>query len=188
MFCRAQRNSLAISPWAGQRAFIPRLNMATSDLLQPFALKRRQFPIRLAFAMSIDKAQGQSLARVGIYLPSPCFSHGQVYVAFSRSGSRARVKVCVQSEAEQEAQQAVYTSNPVWRQLLLRICFVSVFLLCQCSLLCHCYQLCCHCSCCIDSLCFVNTTCSVHAYCFVNVLCFVDALPNFMNLKQHPKL
>ena len=113
---------IATGPLTGQRAFNPRLNMAMSDPFQPFALMRRHFPIRLAFAMSINKAQRQTLARVGIYLPMPCFSNGQVYVAFSRSGSRAMVKICMLTEAAIEAQglfRPVFTSNPVWRQLLL---------------------------------------------------------------------
>ncbi|KAK1343257.1 hypothetical protein QTO34_016035 [Cnephaeus nilssonii] len=37
-----------------------------------------------AFAMTINKSQGQTLDRVGIFLPEPIFRHGQLYVAFSR--------------------------------------------------------------------------------------------------------
>jgi ATP-dependent DNA helicase PIF1 len=50
----------------------------------PFTLRRRQFPVRLAFAMTINKAQGQTLKMVGIFLPKPVFTHGQLYVAMSR--------------------------------------------------------------------------------------------------------
>jgi hypothetical protein len=46
-------------------------------------LKRLQFPVWLAFAMSIDKFQGQSLSVCSINVENPCFSHGQLYVAFS---------------------------------------------------------------------------------------------------------
>ena len=46
---------------------------------------RLQFPIRPSFAMSINKAQGQTLGRVGIALClQEVFSHGQLYTAFSR--------------------------------------------------------------------------------------------------------
>jgi ATP-dependent exoDNAse (exonuclease V) alpha subunit len=42
----------------------------------PFTLRRHQFPVRLAFAMTINKAQGQTLKMVGIFLPKPVFTHG----------------------------------------------------------------------------------------------------------------
>jgi len=65
--------------------FIPRISMVPTDM--PFEFKRLQFPVRLAFVMSINKAQGQSLKVAGINLETPCFSHGQLYVACSRVGT-----------------------------------------------------------------------------------------------------
>ncbi|XP_060880450.1 ATP-dependent DNA helicase PIF1-like [Metopolophium dirhodum] len=59
----------------------------------PFRMKRIQFPVRLSFAMTINKSQGQTFDRVGLLLPSPAFSHGQLYVTFSRVRDAQSVKV-----------------------------------------------------------------------------------------------
>ncbi|XP_037944204.1 ATP-dependent DNA helicase PIF1-like [Teleopsis dalmanni] len=63
---------------------IPRIPMISIDM--PFEFKRIQFPIRLAFAMTINKSQGQSFSVCGLNLENACFSHGQLYVACSRVG------------------------------------------------------------------------------------------------------
>jgi ATP-dependent DNA helicase PIF1 len=68
----------------GKDVFITQIPLIPTDL--PLDFKRIQFPVRLVFAMSINKAQGQSLKIVGIHLQNPCFSHGQIYVTCSRVG------------------------------------------------------------------------------------------------------
>jgi hypothetical protein len=69
----------------GETVFIPRMPLIPMNL--PFSFKRLQFPVRPAFAISINKSQGQSIKYCGVDLRSPCFSHGQLYVACSRVGS-----------------------------------------------------------------------------------------------------
>ncbi|CAF3262621.1 unnamed protein product, partial [Rotaria sp. Silwood2] len=82
----------------GSRVLIPRITLTPSDPILPFKLRRHQFPIRLSFAMTINKSQGQTLDRLGLLLPQPVFSHGQLYVAFSRVHSLASVKVQIIKE------------------------------------------------------------------------------------------
>ena len=52
---------------ASTRVFIPRTQFQQSDSNLPFTLTRRQFPLRLVFCMTINKSQGQTLKRVGVY-------------------------------------------------------------------------------------------------------------------------
>ena len=79
--------------------FIPRVTLTPSDATLPFQLCRRQFPVRLAFAMTINKSQGQTYRYAGVYLPEPVFTHGQLYVATSRVGSAADIKFCIAPNA-----------------------------------------------------------------------------------------
>ena len=61
--------------------------LAPSDINFSFILEDCQFPVRLAYSMTINKAQGQTFNKVGIDLPLLLFSHGQLYVAMSRAKS-----------------------------------------------------------------------------------------------------
>ena len=89
-----------------EEVLIPRIPMIPTDMSFD-EFKRIQFPISVAFVMTIKKPQGQSLSVCGLIVENPCFSHGQLYVACSRVGKSSslfvlapnnKVKQCVYSE------------------------------------------------------------------------------------------
>jgi hypothetical protein len=97
----------------GEVAFIPCIKLIPSDMGEyTFKFRRRQFPVRLAFAMTINKAQGQSVRYVGLDLRQPCFAHGQLYVALSRATSYSQIRVLLPD--------SVYsTTNVVYKDVII---------------------------------------------------------------------
>lgn len=91
----------------GETVFIPRIPLIPSDYQIDF--KRLQFPVKLCYAMTINKAQGQTLKVAGVDLRNDCFSHGQLYVACSRVSSPDGL-VILQPESK--------TKNVVYREVL----------------------------------------------------------------------
>ncbi|KAG2837581.1 hypothetical protein PC116_g8558 [Phytophthora cactorum] len=66
--------------------------------------------------MTINKAQGQTVQNLGLYLSTPCFSRGQLYVTLSRVTSRCMFKALVEYP-QLEEEDGVYTDNIVYRQI-----------------------------------------------------------------------
>jgi hypothetical protein len=98
----------------GDKVFIPRIVLSPSESKWPFVLKRRQFPVSVCFAMTINKSQGQSLKRVGLFLHKPVFCHGQLYVAVSRVTNRNGLKVLI---AEKDYNDRFHTKNIVYKEI-----------------------------------------------------------------------
>ena len=96
---------------SGRRVIIPRITLTPSDSGLPCRFKRRQFPVRVCWAMTVNKAQGQTLNKVILYLLGrQLFSHGQLYVALSRGKYFGSVKCLSPTRA---------VRNVVWEELLL---------------------------------------------------------------------
>ena len=99
--------------FAGNRVLIPRITLTPSNETLPIPLRRRQFPVRLAFSMTINKSQGQSVKHVGLNLQTAVFSHGQLYVALSRCTSGSRIKVLLPANCKNRQ-----TPNIVYKEVL----------------------------------------------------------------------
>jgi len=102
----------------GQQVFIPRMNLTPSDTKWPFRLQRRQFPLTVSYAMTINKSQGQSLETVGLYLPRPIFTHGQLYVAISRVKSKGGLKILIH---DKDNMNLNVTNNIVYKEVFQNI-------------------------------------------------------------------
>ena len=98
----------------GFKVIVPRLLLTPSDVTLPFNMKRRQFPLMVCFSMTINKSQGQSLSRVGLFLPRPVFTHGQLYVAVSRVTSREGLAVLI---CDQDNRLSNKTINVVYKEV-----------------------------------------------------------------------
>ncbi|GMF18234.1 unnamed protein product [Phytophthora fragariaefolia] len=102
----------------GQDVLIPRIVFISdgNDASFSYQLRRKQFPVQTAFAMTINKAQGQTVHNLGWYLASPCFSHGQLDVALSRVTAPSKIKAVIEYPDLEES-DGVYTANIVYRQI-----------------------------------------------------------------------
>ena len=87
---------------------LPRIILTTNEGNLPFILKRKQFPIRLFFAMTANKSQGQSFEIVEIDLCIPAFCHGQLYVVLSRVTSLHGLKVLLAPNVSNTTENIVY--------------------------------------------------------------------------------
>ena len=89
---------ISCGPYKGQVVLLPRIPLIPSDSELPFQFRRLQFPCKPCFAMTINKAQGQTFKAVGLDLSAPCFSHGQLYVATSRVGNKEKLSILAPSK------------------------------------------------------------------------------------------
>ncbi|XP_058741254.1 uncharacterized protein LOC131613618 [Vicia villosa] len=102
----------------GNVIYIPRMDTSPSQSPWPFKLNRRQFPIIVSYAMTINKSQGQSLDWVGLYIPKDVFSHGQLYVAISRVTSKKGIKILIHDDQNKSKSS---TANVVYKEVFSNI-------------------------------------------------------------------
>lgn len=86
---------LITGPGAGKIILLPAVIFAITPEQSglPFSIRRRQLPMIPAFAVTIHKAQGQTLKIVGLFITTPMFTHGQLYTALSRTRGWSNIRV-----------------------------------------------------------------------------------------------
>ncbi|XP_035816177.1 uncharacterized protein [Zea mays] len=97
---------------------IPRISLTLKNTRWPFVLQRRQYPIKVCYAMTINKSQGQTLSKVGVYLKKPVFTHGQLYVAISRVTSQNGLFILIEDDS---GNCSIKTRNIVYKEVFTRI-------------------------------------------------------------------
>lgn len=98
------------------RHWIPRIKFRFTIPGTSFDMIRKQFPLKLAYAFTVHKAQGQELKRVLIDTTTPTFAHGQLYVALSRVRHRNAIAAFIPEE--QRLQGVTTAENVVFVELV----------------------------------------------------------------------
>ena len=93
-----------------KKVLIPRITFIPLTNNSPMEWQRRQFPIKPAFAMTINKSQGQTMQMAGLYLRPEVFTHGQMYVALSRVRQPTDLKIAAMED---------YVQNIVFKDVLI---------------------------------------------------------------------
>ena len=103
--------------------FIPRIPMTSKDFDYPVPFVRMQFPVLVAYYLTISRAQGQTFQKAGLYLPRNVFAHGHMYVGLSRCGNPNGLHVYAdQTEfahlQDKLDQTCLYSKNVVFQEVL----------------------------------------------------------------------
>ncbi|XP_023739552.1 uncharacterized protein LOC111887620 [Lactuca sativa] len=112
-----------------KRVYIPRIKFIHKSSDLPFIFSRKQFPVKVCYAMTINKSQGQSLRKIGIYLSQPVFAHRQLYVALSRATSPDSIKILINSSDTTKNNK---TKNVVFKDLLHKVTSTEVYSITAC--------------------------------------------------------
>jgi hypothetical protein len=94
---------------------IPRILFLINDTKCSFTIKRKQFPMRPCYVMTINKSQGQSLKIVGVFLKELVLTHGQLYIALSRVTSKQGLKIIT---CDAKGNHSIYVKNIMYKDVL----------------------------------------------------------------------
>lgn len=106
---------------------IPRIKFTvTLPFGRSIAMQRVQFPLRLAYAMTYNKSQGQEFAFVVCDIRKEPFTHGHLYVALSRIRIAANIRIFSDSKQANSLQDddlmysGAIVTNVVYNKLKLQ--------------------------------------------------------------------
>ena len=89
------------------------MSLTPSDRRISFKFQRKQFPLTVCFAMTINNSQRQSLSNVCLFLRQPVFTHDKLYVIFSRVKSKDRLKMLILDDGKLSNR----TTNVVFKEV-----------------------------------------------------------------------
>ena len=107
-------------PHFGEVHFVPRIRFKPDAPDVSVRFTRLQFPVRLAYSMTTNKAQGQTLLRAAIHMKFHAFAHGQLFVACSRVWLASDLAVYCPEISGQGVDDdgRVFTTNVVYPEVL----------------------------------------------------------------------
>ena len=94
---------------------LPRITFRFSPKGTNFEVSRRQLPLRLCYASTMNSSQGLTLDRAVVNLQCPVFAHGQLYTAFSRVRRQADIRILLPDDVDLSDWEA---TNIVYPELL----------------------------------------------------------------------
>lgn len=114
--------TILTGPFKGEDVLIPRIPMIPKDM--PFQCKRLQFPIRLAFSITTNKAQGQCLELCGLDLDA-ITSHMHNYMLCVLESANQTISISAQT---MEQHKMLYTHRHCEIKCIRNVCFLFSFL------------------------------------------------------------
>ena len=102
-------------------ANIPRFDVHIKiPFYKSYKILRHQFPLKLAYALTMNRSQGQEFEKLLVDLIIPPFTHGHLYVALSRIRKSENIKIfCTNHQILDD--NIVITNNVVYDEILKKI-------------------------------------------------------------------